>query len=164
MRKRILSLAVACGFLFQAMSASAAAQNILINGTAVDIPADMGSIREQDDRTFVPVRFVSEYLGCAVNYNGIQQTATVTDQNGVSYLMQRDSNLLYVLPNTGMAGRYHMDTNVFIDDSEGRMYIPIRFFAQAMGYTVGWDEATETVRLDRQVSAPAETPEDAPAE
>ena len=46
MRKRILSLAVACGFLFQAMSASAAAQNILINGTAVDIPADMGSIRE----------------------------------------------------------------------------------------------------------------------
>lgn len=57
-----------------------------------------------------------------------------------------------------------MDTNVFIDDSEGRMYIPIRFFAQAMGYTVGWDEATETVRLDRQVSAPAETPEDAPAE
>ena len=36
--------------------------------------------------------------------------------------------------------------------------------AQAMGYTVGWDEATETVRLDQQVSGPAETPEDAPAE
>ena len=35
-----------------------------------------------------------------------------------------------------MAGRYHMETNVIIDDSEDRMYIPIRFFAQAMGYTV----------------------------
>lgn len=164
MRKQFLSLALACGIIFTASSASAnaaTAQNILINGTSVEIPVSMGSIREQDDRTFIPVRFLSEYLGCAVNYSEFQESATITDKNGVSYLMQRDSNLLYVLPNTGMAGRYRMDTKVFVDDTEGRMYIPIRFFAQALGYTVGWDAETATVSLDLAVDQPesSEQPE-----
>ena len=29
----------------------------------------------------------------------------------------------------------------------GRMYVPIRFLAEAIGYNVGWDEATQTVTL-----------------
>ena len=42
-----------------------------------------------------------------------------------------------------------MDTAAFIDEEEGRTYVPVRFLAEAMGYTVGWDEATQTVSLDK---------------
>ena len=147
MKKAVVSIFLLCLVLGQAISGFATAKQITINGIVVDIPDDMGSIREKDDRTFVPIRFISEYLGCAVNYGELQETATITDGNHVSYLAQRDSEMLYILPNTGMAQRIRMDTQVFIDDSEGRMYIPIRFFAQALGYTVDWDETTETVSL-----------------
>ena len=40
-----------------------------------------------------------------------------------------------------------MDTKAYIDDAESRFYLPIRFLAEAIGYNVGWDEATETVSL-----------------
>ncbi|MBE5039422.1 copper amine oxidase N-terminal domain-containing protein [Oscillospiraceae bacterium DSM 107454] len=147
MKKAVVSIFLFCMLISQAIGGFATAQQIIIDGAVVDIPEDMGSIREKDDRTFVPIRFISEYLGCAVNYGALQESATITDANSVSYLAQRDSEMLYILPNTGMAQRIRMDTQVFVDDSEDRMYIPIRFFAQALGYTVDWDEATQTVTL-----------------
>lgn len=147
MKKLILSALLACALALPGLGAFAAAQVIVIDGVKVDIPADMGSLREQDDYTFVPVRFLSEYLQCKVNYNPAQQSATVTDANNVSYLMLRGSSDLFVLPSTGNAAWIRMYSPAFLDDAEGRMYIPIRSFAEAMGYTVGWDEASQTASL-----------------
>ena len=43
-----------------------------------------------------------------------------------------------------------MDTAAFIDATEGRTYVPIRYLAEALGYNVGWDETTQTVTLDKK--------------
>lgn len=157
MKKKLLALLLTCGLACTATTAFAAANQIIIDGQVAEIPADMGSIKERDDRTFVPVRFVMEYLGCSVSYsntlvNGeVQEGVTVTDQAGTSYLMVRGSKQLYVLP--GIAGGYggpiNMDTAAFIDDTEDRFYVPIRFLAQAIGYTVDWDEETQTVTINK---------------
>ncbi len=154
MKKKILALLLTCGLAATSISAFAAAENIIINGVTVEIPSDMGSIKEKDNRTFVPVRFVSEYLNHTVRYssttvNGVpQESVTVSSDNGTAYLMVRGDEQLYILRAMD-GGAITMDTAAYIDDTEDRFYVPIRFLAEAMGYTVGWDEATQTVTMDK---------------
>ena len=154
MKKKLLALLLTCGMACSVTSAFATAETIIIDGVTVEIPADMGSIKEKDNRTFVPVRFVSEYLKHTVKYsntivNGApQESVTVSDAEGTSYLMVRGDDQLYVLRALG-GGFITMDTAAYIDDTEDRFYVPVRFLAEAMGYTVGWDEATQTVTLDK---------------
>lgn len=145
--KKTLLLALVLCIVCSSMSAFAVAENIIIDGVTVDIPAEMGTVCEKDDRTFVPVRFVTEYLGCLVQYNDAQRSATITDPaKNISYFLMENDNMLYVLSLTkGYAIK--MDTKVFINHEEGRMYLPVRFLAEAIGYTVGWEEATQTVTL-----------------
>ena len=146
--KKILLMAVICCMLLSSVSVFAAAENIIINGENVTIPAEMGKVCEKNDRTFVPVRFVTEYLGCIVNYQEAQQSATITNPaTGTSYFLMSGDNKLYVLPSSGSAPIVIMDTTTFINNEEGRMYVPVRFLAEALGYTVDWEEETQTVTL-----------------
>lgn len=146
--KKILLMAVVCCMLLSSVSVFAAAENIIINGENITIPSEMGKVCEKDDRTFVPVRFVTEYLGCIVNYQEAQQSATITNPaTGTSYFMMSGDNKLYVLPSSGSAPIIIMDTTTFINNDEGRMYVPVRFLAEALDYTVDWEEETQTVTL-----------------
>lgn len=149
MKKRILSLLLVSLLLLPCLNVGATAQYITLNGETLAIPEEMGAIKEQDDRTFVPVRFVCENLGCTINYNEVQSSATITDSFNVSYLVAENSSSLFVLPSVGTPLLYTMDTTTFIDHEIGRMYVPIRFLATAMGYTVDWDEETKTVSLTK---------------
>ena len=147
MMKKFIVMTLLCCLLMSSVIAFAAAENIIIDGTTVTIPAEMGKICEKDDRTFVPVRFVMEYLNCYVNYTDYQQSATITNpETGISYFMMANSNELFEL--STFSGRaIVMDTKVFINNDEARMYVPVRFLAEAIGYKVDWDEATQTVTL-----------------
>ena len=40
-----------------------------------------------------------------------------------------------------------MDVAPYLNYEEGRTYIPLRFIAEAMGYTVDWDQETDTAIL-----------------
>ena len=60
--KKIVLLTVICCMLVCSLSAFATAENIIIDGQNITIPAEMGKVIEKDDRTFVPVRFVAEFL------------------------------------------------------------------------------------------------------
>ncbi len=156
--RKIFAILLAALFVFSAGSAFAAANMIVINGVPATIPQEMGSIKEIDNRNFVPIRFTSENLGFAVKYgnstvNGVvQESVTITAPDGTSYFMLNNDNILYVL-DSPLSGKSTppivMDVKTFIDSAEDRMYIPIRFFAQAVGYTVGWDEETQTVSLSK---------------
>ncbi len=151
MKKIIMSLLLVCALILPCANAFAAAQMITLDGVTLEIPAEMGRIQEKDDRTFVPVRFVMEYFGCSVNYNEVQKSATITDKNNTSYLVMDGSNQLFVLPDFAIPSMYNMDTKTFIDPDDSRMYIPVRFLAEAMNFTVNWNEATETVSITSMV-------------
>ena len=145
--KKLFAMTLVCCILMSSVSAFAVAENIIINGTTVTIPAEMGKVCERDDRTFVPVRFIMEYLNCYVNYTDYQQGATITNPaTGISYYMMANSNEIFEL--SAFSGRaITMDTKVFINNDEGRMYVPVRYLAEAIGYTVDWEDATKTVTL-----------------
>lgn len=147
MKKTIATILALCALVLPCANTFAAAQMITLDGQTLEIPADMGKVQEKDDRTFVPIRFVMEYFGCSVNYNDIQESATITDSNKTSYLVMNGSNQLFVLPDFAAPTMYNMDTKTFIDETDERMYVPIRFLAEAMNFTVDWDEATETVSI-----------------
>ncbi len=156
--KKLISLMIVAYILLYSLSVFAVAEAIVIGGKVVTIPSDMGTVCEKDDRTFVPIRFVSEYLGCTVNYqetnhtsNGMSEvkaTATITNSDkSLSYFVTVGDNKLYIIGSS--TNIIEMDTKVFVNNEEGRMYIPVRFFAEAMGYTVDWDEANQTITLDK---------------
>ncbi len=151
--KTILSLLIITLLSIGSMNVFAAAETIIINGTAAEIPPEMGTIQERDDRTFVPVRFIMEYLGCNVSYIDDSRTAVITSISS-TYLLQEGNSTLFILPNQYTeTEEKQMDTAAFIETTVldgveyGRMYVPIRFLAEAIGYDVGWDDATQTVTL-----------------
>ena len=152
---KILSCLLMLCILFTGFVVYGAAQVIEINGVATEIPAEMGSIKEQDDRTFVPVRFIMENLHCTVDYIDETRTAVITDDT-TTYLIQEGNPILYILPDKYTETIHvEMDTSAFIEtvtidgQEYGRMYVPIRFLADAIGYTVNWNEETQTVTLDK---------------
>ena len=154
--KKFLIITLICSMLICSFSAFATAENIIINGKTATIPSDMGRICEMNDRTYVPIRFVMEYLGCVVNYQEtkhsqndktqLSRTVTITDpKTNISYFMTVGDNKIFII--SDQISTVQMDTTVFVNDDEGRMYVPIRFLAQALGYSVDWDEETQTVSL-----------------
>ncbi|MEG2583596.1 MAG: copper amine oxidase N-terminal domain-containing protein [Oscillospiraceae bacterium] len=147
---------ITCGILTclvcaTAFSTFAAAENIIINNKKYTIPADMGEIIEKDERTFVPLRFVTEALNCNVTYDDSSRYAVIADMTA-TYMIQADSDKLFKISDgVNQSKGYRMDTKTFIKEYEngGRMYIPIRFLAEAMDYTVGWDEESQTVSMTK---------------
>ncbi len=141
-----LCLAIGC-----TMPAFAVAQSIVLNGTPSVIPSDMGEMIEQDDRTFVPIRFVSENMGKTVKYDENINAALILDKSDM-YIIQDGATNIYKISDMGETVVTPMDTPVFVKQYDeaggGRMYVPIRFVSEAFGYSVGWDPATETVTID----------------
>lgn len=150
--RKISVFALTLAILCTSFAVFAAAEQIIINDETITIPEGMGKVCEVNERTFVPIRFVAEYLGCTVTYNDEQQSAVATnEETGVSYFVicgnSELSDKFYVLPAFGDGTVIQMDANAFINNDEARMYVPVRYFAQALGYTVDFDEASETVIL-----------------
>ena len=130
--------------------AYAAANCIIIDGVTAEIPNGMGEIQERDNRTFVPLRFVSEFLKNDVWYDDEIKTATVESDSCIIFVQNGNNVLNIVSKTTFDVQSVTMDTAAYIDASEGRTYIPIRYLAEALGYTVGWNDATQTVTLDKK--------------
>ena len=85
-----------------------------------------------------------------VNLNDTNKVITTKNKSGRNISNTKSIifcyDVIFVI-NTQNATPVVMDTEAFINNDEGRMYVPIRFLATAMGYQVDWDEATQTVSL-----------------
>ncbi len=150
--KKFLSLLLVFCMLLATTSvfADVNGRSIVIDGEVVPIPEDMGAICERDNRTFVPIRFLMENFGYEVVYEPTQQNATITDPvTKISYFMMAGRDDMFKL-SLAETKTVKMDTTVFINNEEGRMYVPIRYIAELIGYKVDWDEATDTVVLTSQ--------------
>lgn len=147
--KIVVATALMIAVMISAVGVFAVANQIIINGVAAEIPVDMGQIREKDERTFVPLRFVSEFLQYNVWYDETTRVATVESQDKLIFVQDGNSTLFVVSKESNVTENIAMDTAAYIEESEGRTYLPIRFLAEAMDYVVGWDEATGTVSLSK---------------
>ena len=83
-------------------------------------------------RTYLPVRFVAEALGAAVKWDAETSTATITSEEAVITISDK-SDLLTI---NGIPCK--MD--VMPEIVNGRMMCPIRYIAEALNCTVGWNQ------------------------
>lgn len=148
MKKLISIVLVLC--MAASMTAFAANTEIFINGEKAGIAAGMGTIVEKQERTFVPVRFLLEHFKFQVSWQEEDQMVFGMGPEGEIFIMQVGSELLFYKDAQNNEKKVTMDVTPFLNMSEGRTYIPIRFIAEAMGYDVGWDGATETVTLTKK--------------
>jgi len=113
-----------------------------VNGT--DATMDAAAYLDSNNRTMVPIRYVAYALGLAdtdISYNVGDSTATLSGLTNV-VKVTTGSNVLQA-----SNGNVTMDT-VAVNNS-GRLYVPARFIAQAMGAQVAWDQATKTVTITK---------------
>ena len=102
---------------------------VYIDGTEADFPDVKPYI--SDNRTLVPVRFISEQLGASVNWNS---------ESGTIVIVKDDENVKLIIGSkevikNGVAGS--MDVAPVI--KEGRTMVPLRFVSEQLGATVEWD-------------------------
>lgn len=108
-----------------------------VDGKPVDMPA-APYIRL--DRLLVPVRAVSDALGCTVTWDADSGTATLTSEEGVLALTAHSP----VLQVNGKP--VEMDAAPEIVGS-GTMMIPVRYIAEALHCKVAWDASTRTATI-----------------
>jgi|GEM_PF-5905873 len=102
---------------------------------AFDVPPYVNS----DDRTMVPVRFISESLGADVRWNNADR-AIIVENDSDLIIMTADTEKVMV---NGEA--YFMDTAAVVKN--GRTMVPLRFISECLGAEVRWDDATHTVDI-----------------
>ena len=106
-------------------------KNIDVNGKT--ITNDAAPII-RNDRTLIPIRFITESLGGKVDWNGVTKEVTLNiDGKEIKMTVGKTLEKYGVAP-------------VIID---GRTFVPVRFVADELGATVAWDDATKTVTITK---------------
>jgi len=110
--------------------------SVTVDGKKVVFP-DAKPFIDENGRTLIPVRFVTEDLGATVEWNAQDREVYIT-KDGVNIMIRIGQEMILV---NGKPKA--MDTKAIIRDD--RTYVPIRYVAEELGATVRWDAATRTV-------------------
>lgn len=94
-------------------------------------------------RVMVPFRTIAEALGAEVTYDAGKIT---TKKDGETLSFSLDGKQLTVTDSAGKTVKtVQLDTAPY--KKGGRTYVPVRFFAEAFGLTVQWDQDMQTAVL-----------------
>ncbi|MBC5823878.1 MAG: copper amine oxidase N-terminal domain-containing protein [Candidatus Eremiobacteraeota bacterium] len=132
----LIAAAVLCLLTWLRAPAAADAPTILIDGqrAVTDVPAiSIGG------RVLVPLRGVFEHLGASVSYDGASRIATA-----------RTGSRIVSVPvgsRFGWVDGRRLPMDVAAREVAGRIEVPLRFFAQAVGAAVDYDGSSNAVLI-----------------
>ncbi len=124
---------------------------VRVNGYLTDFP-DAQPFIDENSRTLIPLRFVTEALGADVSWDQTTKTATV-EQDGIRCDITIGKADMLVTEN-GNTSTVTMDTQAVLKDS--RTFVPIRYVAESLGAWVGWSNAYKTVEIVKGHLTPEE--------
>ena len=128
--------------------------SVTVDGKKVVFP-DAKPFIDENGRTLIPVRFVTEDLGATVEWNTQDREVYITKESTRIMIRIDERNIV-------VNGKIKtMDTKAIIKDD--RTYVPIRYVAEELGATVGWDAATRTVIITTVGGSPNPTPTPTPS-
>ena len=102
-------------------------------------------------RTMVPIRAVSEAVGCEVQWNAQDQSIVVNLPSGNATLIMRiNSPVAFAYIESGSDGS--VTEEILLVESppviiNGRTLVPLRFIAEFIGFEVGWDPGSQIVYI-----------------
>lgn len=118
------------------------------NGVQVKVNDHMvqftdAAVETVNDRTMVPYRAILEDMKAEVGFDAATNTVSATlDGKTVSFAI--GGKVMNITEN-GKTTQVNMDVAPYINQSNGRTYVPVRFLAESFGYLVGYDTAQKTV-------------------
>ena len=121
--------------------------SVMVNGEVVDFPDAAPQI--VDGRTFIPLRAVFNVLGFAddnITWDGETRTATAV-KDDLTITLTEGENTVTVTRGEETETQ-ETDAAAYVDAATGRVLVPLRFVAQAVGCNVGWDGNTRTAIID----------------
>lgn len=142
MRKKWLTALLAPALLFTAFSPASAA-NVVKSDMSITLNGQAASFAQSgyliDDSLFVPFRAIAESLGGTVGWDGEKREAS---------LKKGDNTVVFGID----AGHAVVNGVSVMIDKPARIiddmtYVPVRFLAETLGLTVGYDDATRSVSL-----------------
>lgn len=111
-----------------------------VSADGISLPTDAAPV-VIENRTFVPVRAVSEMIGATVGWDAQTRTVTI-EADGKRLSIPVDSNTA-----TLDGKEVPMDASAQIVD--GRTVLPLRFVSESLGLKVEWDAKTQTITIER---------------
>ena len=108
-----------------------------LNGQTVTM--DVAPYIDSNNRMLVPIRYAANAMGVSddnIQWNSYTQTGTISGAMGVVRVTVGSTNLIT------SNGTITMDTVAV--NTNNRIYVPVRYIANALGASVSWDPATRT--------------------
>jgi hypothetical protein len=90
-------------------------------------------------RTLVPVRYLAEALGAQTNWDATNQKVSVI-KGSTTIVLTINSTTITTNGTTGQLDAAPLLVN-------GRTYLPARYIAEALGYTVQWNATAQAVNI-----------------
>ncbi|MCW2277982.1 peptidylprolyl isomerase [Heliophilum fasciatum] len=150
MMKRVIPLCLALGVLTGGITVASAAPadsiELLVDGAPVQFEQAKPYINE-DNRTMVPLFFISQHLGAQVEWNGEEQKVTIRHQ-GQRITLTINEKTAYL---NGQA--VTMPTAPVIQND--RTMVPLAFVSQTLGADVLWRQTPFTIRISTKGPDPA---------
>ena len=123
---------------------------VKVDGEVIDFP-DVKAYIDENGRTMVPVRFVSEALGAEVLWDGEYRVVTIKKDVDVITIKIGEK----VVNKNGKP--HEIDTRAVIKSD--RTFVPLRFVSEMLGASVGWVAETRTVEISTTSEVVDETVE-----
>lgn len=120
---------------------------VKVNGTTIAFDAKPYI---ENNRTMVPIRFISEALGAKVDWNGTYKLVTITLND--TRIEQKIGKTVAIVNNHEVT----FDVPAVIKND--RTMVPVRFVSEALGANVIWEESTRTVIITTKKIDPISTP------
>ena len=122
--------------------------NAIIDGEEV-IEMDLAPFVDENNRTLVPFRFLSEQFGAEVEWDGEARTVT--------YVTEETTMVLTIDSSVAMVNgeEVELDSAPIIHAESERTVVPLRFVSESMGYDVEWVEETRTIVITAPVEEEA---------
>ena len=138
MRKMLLTM---IAVMLMAAPLNVFAENdvtVMLDGNVIEFP-DAQPLIDENSRTLVPIRFVSEAMGAEVSWE--QESREVTIVKGKDTIVYEIGSLGAFLNNQSLT----FDTRGVLKES--RTFVPLRFVAEMLYCDVQWADETRTVEI-----------------
>ena len=104
-----------------------------------------------NDRTMVPIRYISEALGAVVDWNEELQEVTITKDGVVNQLILGNPSARKTAD--GIETEITLETAPFTTND--RTMVPLRYISESFGMEVQWVDDTQTVLITTPAPAPS---------
>lgn len=151
--KKILAITAIILTIFTGAAHAALDEVIVkVNGTTIAFDAKPYI---ENNRTMVPIRFISEALGAKVDWNGTYRLVTITLDN--TRIEQKIDKKVAIVNEQEVT----FDVPAVIKND--RTMVPVRFVSEALGANVEWEATSRTVIITTKKAEPTPVPEQTPA-